>query len=179
MASTDYAVLTAMGADRIGIVEDLTAIIVDLGCNINESRMAVLGGEFAVIMLIEGPARGIESLLSGSMKISADVGLGISVKPTVRPARSFEGRPYLVESSSLDSPGILHAVSRVLRGFGINIEDCETDISQAPFTGASIFRMRARIIVPASVSISRIREGLSALEHDRDLDISLSPVSSS
>jgi glycine cleavage system transcriptional repressor len=47
-------VLTAVGPDRIGLVEEISAFIVRLQCNIEDSKMAVFCGEFAVILLVSG-----------------------------------------------------------------------------------------------------------------------------
>ena len=47
-----YLVVSALGTDRPGLVEALSETVVESGCNINDSRMAVLGGEFAIIMLL-------------------------------------------------------------------------------------------------------------------------------
>jgi glycine cleavage system transcriptional repressor len=87
------------------------------------------------------------------------------------------GRPYLIETFSLDAPGIVHAVSAILHTYGVNIEDLETDTSAAPWTGAAMFHMRAHIIIPPSVSVANLREELSTLEQARDLDITMKPVS--
>ena len=50
----NYLVVSALGADRPGIANELATAAASCGCNIVDSRMAVLGGEFAVIMLITG-----------------------------------------------------------------------------------------------------------------------------
>ena len=41
-------VISAIGSDRPGIVEQLTDRIAKLDLNITDSRMTVLGGEFAI-----------------------------------------------------------------------------------------------------------------------------------
>ena len=46
--SDSYLVITALGKDQPGIVNTLSKLALDSGCNITNSRMAVLGGEFAV-----------------------------------------------------------------------------------------------------------------------------------
>ena len=48
------AVISTIGHDRPGLVSDITAIATDLALNIEDSRMTVLGGEFAVLMAVEG-----------------------------------------------------------------------------------------------------------------------------
>ena len=49
-------VLTLTGPDRIGIVDRVTGLLLDRGGNVETSRMARLGGEFAVLMLVSLPS---------------------------------------------------------------------------------------------------------------------------
>jgi glycine cleavage system transcriptional repressor len=44
-------VLTLTGPDRIGFVEKVTGLLLERGGNVETSRMARLGGEFAILML--------------------------------------------------------------------------------------------------------------------------------
>lgn len=50
-----YLLLTAIGEDRPGIVERITRRIVNYAGNIEESRTARLGGEFAAFFLVSIP----------------------------------------------------------------------------------------------------------------------------
>jgi glycine cleavage system transcriptional repressor len=171
-----YAVLTAIGTDRVGIVDDLSGVVAEKGCNIEESKMAVLGGEFAIIMLVSGPAPSVDSLC-GSLPGRGEVmGLRVECRKTHEPRAAEQGRPYLLEAVSLDTPGIVHSVTAVLRAHSINIEDLETDTGAAPWTGAPMFRMKAHVIIGPSVSIGGLREELARLQQEHDLDIALKPV---
>jgi glycine cleavage system transcriptional repressor len=171
-----YAIVTAIGTDRVGIVDDLTTSILEKQCNIEESRMAVLGGEFAVMLLLSGLPDDIETLIGASQQIAKHLDLHISMKPTVAPKTEPRMRPYLIESVSLDTPGIVHAITALLRRHGINIENLETDTTAAPWTGAPMFVMRARISVPPEVSLTALREEVETLESEQNLDIKLVPV---
>ena len=51
---TQLIVLSAIGTDRTGVVQDITKVILACGGNIEESRMTTLGAEFAVLMLVSG-----------------------------------------------------------------------------------------------------------------------------
>ena len=55
-------VLSLTGPDRIGFVEKVTAVLLARGGNVETSRMARLGGEFAVLMLVSMPAEQYPSL---------------------------------------------------------------------------------------------------------------------
>jgi glycine cleavage system transcriptional repressor len=171
-----YAVVTAIGTDRVGIVDDLSGVIAGAGCNIEESKMAVLGGEFAVIMLVSGAPASVEPLMRALPAEGAKLSLRIECRPTREPRAGESGRPYLLEAVSLDTPGIVHAVTAVLRRHGINIEELETDTAAAPWTGAPMFRMKAHVIVDPAVSIGRLKEELAHLQDAHDLDIVLKPV---
>jgi glycine cleavage system transcriptional repressor len=171
-----FAIVTAIGSDRVGIVDDLTTSILEKNCNVEESRMAVLGGEFAVMLLLSGARADIEALIKESAQIAKKLELHISMKTTVEPKAHPQMRPYMIESVSLDTPGIVHAITALLRRNKINIENMETDTTAAPWTGAPMFVMRGRVSIPQEVSLAALREEIESLETEHNLDIKLIPV---
>jgi glycine cleavage system transcriptional repressor len=128
------------------------------------------------MLLLSGGLEDIEALIGESERIAKDMGLHISMKPTVAPKTNPQMRPYMIESVSLDTPGIVHAITTLLRRHGINIENLETDTTAAPWTGAPMFVMRGRISIPPEVSLTTLREEIETLETEQNLDIKLTPV---
>ncbi len=173
---TAWAILTAVGTDRLGIVDDLSSILESWQCNIEESKMAVLGDQFAVILLFAGPQQQVQELIDGGERWEAVKDLHIELRTTTPGHGRKQGLVYMVETVSLDAPGIVHAVTRVLRDFGINIEELDTETGAAPFTGSPMFVMRLRVILPEAVAPAAVRESLSRIAQHRDLDIKLEPV---
>jgi glycine cleavage system transcriptional repressor len=171
-----YAVLSAIGADRLGIVDDLSGLVSEGGGNIEESKMAVLGSEFAVMMLVSMEEAALSALVARVPAMESALSLKIGVVRTRESAGSAGGRPYSLETVSLDGRGIVHSVSAVLRRYGINIEDLETSTDRAPLTGAPLFRMKASIVVGQEVAIGSLRRELEELQAAQDLDISLTPL---
>jgi glycine cleavage system transcriptional repressor len=169
-----HALLTAFGADRVGIVDDLTSLILAARCNVEESRMSVLGGDFAVILLFSGNQADVRRLLKELPDGAGALGLRVDLKETAPPQPDPTARPYLLATTSLDTPGIVHAVTSLLRRHRVNILDLETDTTPAPWTGAPMFRMTARLSVPGEVA--KLREELAELETQNNLDIRLTPV---
>ena len=47
--------LTIIGRDRPGIVSEVTEILYNLGCNIADSSCSILGGQFAMILILAHP----------------------------------------------------------------------------------------------------------------------------
>jgi len=187
-----YAVLSAIGADRVGIVDDLAALVFERGGNIEESKMAVLGGEFAVMMLVSMEAAVLDGFIEGTRELESKLSLKIGIKGTHKDEREDtrredtredsgrpaggQGRPYTLETVSLDGKGIVRAVSAVLRAYGINIEDLETRTDRAPLTGAPLFRMKANIVLGREVVVASLRRELEELQAAQDLDIVLQPL---
>lgn len=175
--STLYAVLSTVGPDRKGMADDIANIAIEFNCNIEDSKMSVLGGEFAVIMLLSGEEKSIKDLLSKSETLGTRFNMKFNIKKTSAPHTVKQGIPYMIESLSMDTPGIVHGITRYLRGLSINIEDLETDTSAAPLSGTPMFHMRANIIIPESVNLSDFKDRLNAIEHEMNLDILLTSVS--
>ncbi len=171
-----FSVLTAVGPDRVGIVDDISGAVSRAGANIEESKMAVLGGEFAVIMLISGPDAALQALCAELPSLGQKLGLRITCQPTHEPRAEEKGRPYLLTAVCLDTPGIVHSVTALLRRHAINIEDLETETAAAPWTGAPMFRLSAHLVIGPSVSIGTLKEELARLQREHDLDVQLAPV---
>mgnify|MGYP005850567053 CR=1 FL=1 len=167
--------LTAVGRDRVGIADNIAKIAAGQGLNIEESKMAVLGGEFAVIMLVSGGREAIDKLGAGLEDRGNELELAFSFKPTRGPSAAPEGMPYLIETVSQDTPGIVHSVTAVLHKYGVNIEDMETETTPAPWTGAPLFHMRTRVILPPTVQAAKLRREFADLEEKQDLHIEIKP----
>jgi len=176
MNDNSFAVFTAIGPDRVGIVDDLSGLVVSHGGNIEESKMAVLGGEFAAVMLISMEPTALADLGGAVPALQEKLGLRLELKATCKQESAATGRPYILETVSLDTPGIVHAVTAIIKTYGINIEELETATQPAPWTGAPMFRMRATIILAPQVSVAKLKADLAVLESERDLDISLKPA---
>ncbi len=176
MSAPSFAVFTAIGPDRVGIVDDLAALVAARGGNIEESKMAILGGEFAAVMLVALGSAQLDSLAASLPALEQSLGLHLELKQTSKPEALRAGRPYILESVSLDTPGIVHSVTAILKQHHINIEELETMTQPAPWTGAPMFRMRATIILGPQIQVAQLKADLVRLEAEKDLDISLKPA---
>src|SRR5262247_1506624 len=80
MAEKDHLILTATGPDQVGLVEKISAFISRKDCNIEDSKMAVFCGEFAVIVLISGDAVKLRTIMSEYRELERETGLSITLK---------------------------------------------------------------------------------------------------
>ena len=54
-----HLVITAIGSDRAGICNQVIQLVTQAGCNIIDSRIALFGNEFTLIMLVSGNTNSI------------------------------------------------------------------------------------------------------------------------
>jgi glycine cleavage system transcriptional repressor len=169
-------VLTASGEDRIGLVERFSSRITEAGCNIEESRMAALGGQFAILMRVAGSWAAISKLEGQFEATGRELGLSIVHARTRKQPPAKPVVPYQVEVIALDHPGIVHSLARFFSNHGINIEELETDTYPAPHTGAPMFSARITVGLPADAHISTLRGEFLDYCDDLNLDATFEPV---
>lgn len=164
-------VFTLTGTDRVGIVEDVTRVLLELGGNVGPSRMARLGGEFAMLMLVDVPAD--PTAVEAAFAHLAEDGYRVSVTPATHgggPAR--EGwAAYTVEVTGADHEGIVHEIAALLARAGITIESVETGTTEAPVTGTPLFHMRAEVLVPPHILEDMWLEDLDVAARRMGVDI--------
>jgi glycine cleavage system transcriptional repressor len=169
----NYLVITASGEDQVGIVDQLSGKITESGCNIEESRMSVLGGQFALIMLLSGPWNALSKFEGQIESLGDRLGLSIIYKRTKKRERAQPVIPYTVEVVSMDHPGIVRNLATFFSKNGINIEELQTDTYPAPHTGAPMFSVIMTVGVHAGVHIPTLRENFLNYCDDLNLDASL------
>jgi len=175
---SSYVVLTAIGSDRPGLVDEISAFLAERNVNIEDSRMAVLGGEFAVILLASGDKGLADSLGGESSRLEKITGLRVQIKSTVAPSerKIKPSIPHRLIATSMDHPGIVHEITRVLHDHMINIESLDTHVTNAPLSGAPIFNMRCIINIPVDEKLSTIHDQLEELGDRLNVDIDVEAV---
>jgi glycine cleavage system transcriptional repressor len=170
-----YMVLTAVGPDRPGLVNDLSTLIRAAGANIEDSRMAILGGEFAVILLISGPAGSIERAKEIGTQIEGELGLRCILKETSPAHPPSDYLPYRIEVSGADRPGIVQAITAILANHAINVASLESRLSYAPFSATPLFVLDASLQVPSNTVLAEVRAELATTCDEENLDFRLDP----
>jgi glycine cleavage system transcriptional repressor len=124
---THFAV-TAVGADRPGIVAAVTEAFATHGCNLEDSSMTILRGQFAMMLVVDAPAgvgaAELEAALAGP---AAELDLVVTVRPAPQPPESVDDAgSWTVSVYGADHPGIVHGVASLLAERGVNIVDLST-----------------------------------------------------
>ncbi|MGH8502816.1 MAG: glycine cleavage system protein R [Gammaproteobacteria bacterium] len=173
---TNYLVISAIGEDRPGTIDRLARAILEHNCSIEDSRMSVLGGSFAQILLVAGKWNNLAKLESTLSNLQDQLHLTITTRHTElreAPARVLS---YTVDVVSLNQPGIVGKLSSFFASRGINIHDMATNAYRAAHTASPMFSVRMTVDVPAHVQISQLREDFLDLCDEENLDGVLEPL---
>jgi glycine cleavage system transcriptional repressor len=153
--------ITAIGADRPGIVNELTEVLLSAKLNIEDSRMSVLGGEFAIILLVTGDAESISNINNSKAKLEQSLNLNLLIKPTSDTSSNTAHIRYHIEVEGMDNPGIVHTLARYLSQQQINIVNMQTDSGHAPHTGSPMFNVYMLVDIPADKDIEQVKDEFS------------------
>ena len=172
----NYLVISAIGINRSGLVQQFSKAIKDCGANIVDSRMTVLGGEFAMVMLLSGTWDAIAKTENVIPRLKENLDLTIISKRTEARKKTANLMPYAVEVVSMDHPGIVHEIAQFFSSRDINIEDMYTGSYAAAHTGAPMFSLHITISIPTNTSIAALRGEFMDFCDQLNLDAIMEPV---
>ncbi|MCL4507369.1 MAG: transcriptional regulator [Chloroflexi bacterium] len=167
-------VFTLTGPDRIGIVEEVTRLLLNRGGNVEASRMARLSSEFAILMLVSIPSEQLPGL---EMDLQALIAQGYKVT-TTQASQTFAQAhpawlPYQIEVRGADHEGIVHEIAGYLRQRGINIESMDMEVVHAPVSGSPLFTMKGLVAVPPSLAGQPWEAALDDVGNRLNVDITV------
>jgi glycine cleavage system transcriptional repressor len=165
-----HAVLTVVGDDRTGLVDEVTRFVADCGGNLEDGRMVNLHGQFAMMMLIGGPQQTMDCLQARLPELVQASRVRAELTPAGVDRPAAAAIPYRLTTSGMDHPGLMQPVAHLLGERGINIESAETTLSHAPITGTPLFEMAFVLSVPGEVAVAELRGALGRLCDELNMD---------
>ena len=162
--------LSALGADRPGIVAAVSGSLVDAGCNLEDSTMTILQGHFAILLVVAAPeAVTAESLEAALAPAAERFDLVTVVRPLAEPAPGMpaepEGEQWTISVHGADRSGIVHGVTVALAEAGGNVLDLSTHL--VGDAASPVYVMTLRVALPPEpagpVAAERVRHAAEAL----------------
>jgi glycine cleavage system transcriptional repressor len=169
-----YAV-SAVGADRPGIVAAVTGAFLEHGCNLEDTSMTILRGHFAMMLVVATPEdlaqQTLENALAGP---ASDLELVVAVREIDDgvPA-SPEGDSWTVSVYGADRPGIVHRVASLLADSGVNIVDLTTRVIGD--AARPVYAMILEVTLPPAADANALKGRLTDLASDLGVECSLHP----
>jgi len=171
--------LSVVGKDRPGIVAEVSRVLYELGCNIEDSTCTILSGQFAMILVIVHRDYSFVDEIDPSFDpLREGMGLTISLheldEDEVSGEKEIAGRPHIISVYGADRPGIVHAVARELAGFGVNVTDMNTQVVGSG--GRPVYVMILEADIPDAVDLKELDKAFERIRKEIGVSISLRPI---
>ena len=174
--------VTIISKDRPGIVADTTEVLYQLGCNIEDSSCTMLGGDFAMILIVSHEKPFTKARLVEQFRhLQEQKGLVAHVRHLSEDEvchREMEGELCLISVYGADRPGIVFKVTRLLADRKVNITDLNSRLAGAP--EAPIYVLMLEAILPEDLGLDELSALLENLRKELDVEIgvrTITPVS--
>jgi glycine cleavage system transcriptional repressor len=165
--------LSAIGRDRPGIVAEVTRALLGHSLNITDSQMAVLGGRFTMMLIVDAPeatdldAVG-EELARTRERLELDA---LSLSPLAETDAGAADPSHIVTVYGVDHPGIVHAVSARLAAVGVNVTDLETRL-----VGDALYAMVLEVALPADADPDALTAMLLDVGAEQGVEVTVHPL---
>ena len=169
--ATSY-IITFIGDDRPGLVEELAAVIENNRGNWHESRLSQLGGKFAGLVLVSLPMEN-SAALETELKALSATGLSVSVTPTGEAPTVGAGQAITLTVIGPDRLGIVKEISHALALRNINVVEMDSHVGSAPMSAEMIFRARIDAEIPEDTDLHDLHDSLDEIANHMTIDISL------
>ncbi|HKT58433.1 MAG TPA: ACT domain-containing protein [Gemmatimonadales bacterium] len=172
MSDREFLLLSATEPDRLGLVAELTRFIAEKGCNVEDSRIVVLGGYAGLMVLVSGDPTALQGLLDGLDELRERHGIRLAPRRVAARRSAQPAAPEMVvHAQAIDHPGIIHALSDIVRQFGGNILELESASESAPQSGEPLFRLRMTVRLPPAVDSAHLWRELEAAATSQGVDL--------
>jgi glycine cleavage system transcriptional repressor len=166
------------------LIAAVAKLLYELGCNLEDSSMTRLQGEFAILLVFTAPDKQNLSLLSKKLKPLEKSGLTVHLKSLApreyrTPAAKEE---CLVTLYGADQPGLVYHATRALSLQKVNVTDLTTHRTQTSGTSGYILYMEGEIPegeIPQKLSREKLQRALQKELRKTGVTVSVKPLSSS
>lgn len=171
-------IVTAIGQDQPGIVAGVTQALYKLGCNLEDSAMTRLEGEFTIMLIFSAKtAVTAERLRRAFAPAEKKLGLSVYLKPLSRKEATqpkARGSVYRISVYGGDRPGIVYQVADYLARLKANVTDVHThrSVGAAP----SLYLMVLEVELPGRADSASLERKLKALGKKLGVQVSVHPA---
>ncbi len=161
-------IISAVGADRPGMAHAVAQILFDCGCNIEDTTMTRLSGQFAMILAVGSPDMSAQELETRLSPLRHLLGLHIDVATAADTTENKTDAPrWILTAYGAEKTGLLARLTGVLAEQNANVTDVQTRVA----SGGSVYVMLLELELPDSLEPAALETELR--QKLGDLQVSL------
>lgn len=163
-------VVTAICADRSGLIQMLSEVIYKHEASWEESSMAHLSGQFAGILTVNVDENVIPALEKDLRGLS-DQGMTVTLNESIDTADAGNQQIIWLDLTGHNKPGIMREVSNVFVAQGVSVQSLDTEVVSASMSGGDMFVAGAQLQVSKDFDLESLQAALEGLSDDLMVDL--------
>ena len=168
-------IITAVGPDRPGMAHALASILSDVGCNMEDTTMTRLSGEFAMILIVTPPRDlSTEHLAKRLSPLEKTHGLFINCRDIAdeEQAQSESLPRFMLSVYGPEAKGLVARITGVLAKNGVNITDVQTRVASS----GTVYVMLFELELPPTLDAAQLQSALESEAQQIGVQVSLHPL---
>jgi glycine cleavage system transcriptional repressor len=168
---TRQAILVATGADRPGVLDDISLFLHDRHVAILESRVSLLRGQFGLLLLIRADDSSMAQFEQSIDELSRSAGINTEIRPASDAIES-DNTPLRLTASGDDPAAAVFRLSHLMRVLNVNIENIETSsvVSRTSGTNAGGFTLEMELSVPRATPVMMLKQYVQSLADELKIE---------
>jgi glycine cleavage system transcriptional repressor len=176
MPSDSHAILVASGADRPGVLDDVSMFLAERHAKILESRVSMLRGQFALLLLVRGSESDFDRIRDEIPSLEQQVGIDVALRPAADETAPHDITPLRLRATGHDPAETVHRLSHLMRVLGTNIENIETNTTGTPDAEAGRFELEMELSVPRHTPVVMLRQYVDSLAREIGIECEVNPM---
>lgn len=176
MDMNQYLALTILAPDQPHILAQCTQFFAAFHCQVHSSRMLALGESIAFLVLLCGPWNEIAKLETHLPEFEKKYNVLIRQQRTqLKLHDDQQWIPYSVELIAHDGRGLAETISTFFSDIGAYIYEMQNNSYISNPQRITMFSLAMRILIPADIQLSDLREQFVAMCDTLNVDAYLEP----
>ena len=163
-------IVSIIGPDKPGIVFNISKIIKNNSGNINKSRMVRLGDFFTIMVSISISKNNLHRI-NKDLENYSDYQI-TTYESKNNSTNNSDENIKTIHLNGIDNEGLVFKITNEFTKLNINIEELETNISNAPMSGLTLFSLIAKIKHPKT-DHDTLKNKMDTLSSELDVNIIL------
>ena len=168
MPSPEQAILVATGADHPGVLDDVSLFLHERKAKLFESRVSLLGGHFALLLLIGGDDAVLDVIRADLPELEKKAGIDVFLREA-RAGTSGDFTPMRLRATGKDPAVTVHRLSHLMRVLGTNIENIETHTTPAGKAEGG-FELEMELSVPRHTPVVMLKQYVQSLASELSIE---------
>ncbi|MBT3436234.1 MAG: glycine cleavage system protein R [Oceanospirillaceae bacterium] len=165
-------VVTAICADRPGLVQMLSEVIYKHEASWEESSMAHLSGQFAGILTVNVDENVIPAL-EKDLRALSDQGMAVTLNESSEATDAVNQQIIWLDLTGQNKPGIMREVSNVFVAQGVSVQSLDTEVVSASMSGGDMFVAGVQLEVSKDFDLESLQHALEDLSDDLMVDLAV------